>query len=63
MNRPLINDAGIDREMTESEFAEYRATISDIELREQEAAAVKTSAKNKLLALGLTDDEIASLGV
>lgn len=64
MTRPTINDAGIEREMTEREHAEWLKLVADIEARAaaiESAAAAKTSARAKLKALGLTDDEIAAL--
>lgn len=64
----IINDNGVDREMTEAEIAAYKAAQKSIddELAKQAAQAkavedAKTSARNKLKALGLTDDEIAAL--
>jgi hypothetical protein len=63
-----IHDNGIDRDMTPAEQTEYEANAAQI-LAEQQAleaaqaaqAAAKTSARAKLAALGLTDDEIAAL--
>jgi len=63
-----INDNGTDREMTAAELVahqqkaaallgEAKAEADAVETR----AAAKTSARNKLAALGLTVDEIAAL--
>lgn len=63
-----INDNGIDRDMTDKEKAEYDAFVVvanqqknafDEALAAQQAA--KESARAKLAALGLTDDEINAL--
>ena len=63
-----INDNGIDRDMTDKEKAQYDAFVVvanqeknafDEALAAQEAA--KQSARTKLAALGLTDDEINAL--
>jgi len=63
-----INDNGIDREMSDTERAQYEAwlateqqnQIAKIEIAEAQALA-KMSARSKLKALGLTDDEINAL--
>lgn len=61
-------DNGVEREMTADEIAERTATLADVERRRADhdaqaaaAAAAKTSARAKLAALGLSDDEIAAL--
>ena len=63
-----INDNGVDRDMTQTEQAEYEAwaeTTKQQILADNKAAAEKAAAKDsaraKLKALGLTDDEIAAL--
>lgn len=59
-----INDGGIDRDMTASEFSEYRQTVKSLEtqITAREARAVAlVSARAKLAALGLTTEEIAAL--
>jgi hypothetical protein len=63
-----IHDNGTDREMNETELAEYELR-SQAELAEREASetaqaerdAARASALAKLAALGLTDAEIAAL--
>jgi len=62
------NDNGIDREMTAEEAAAHTAWMTVAaqeaeELAQAEAAriAAKESAKAKLAALGLTDDEINAI--
>lgn len=64
----IINDNGIDRPMTDDEAATYEQLMADVkaarkaEQAEQKAReAAKASARGKLAALGLTDDEIAAL--
>lgn len=62
-----VHDNGIDREATPQEIAEHEEFCRQAEASNQRLAernASRTSAKNKLSALGLTDDEInALLGV
>lgn len=68
MARPQIQIGDEVREMTAEEFAAYETHQADI-AREtaaqvaalEAAAAAKVSARAKLKALGLTDDEIAAL--
>jgi len=63
-----INDNGIDREMTTAEQAEYDAwavtaqaeAVAQEEAR-QAAIAAKESAKAKLAALGLTEEEVNAI--
>ena len=63
-----INDNGIDRDMTPEEETAYKKAAS-LATKDDEAriaaleavAAAKASARAKLKALGLTDDEIAAL--
>lgn len=64
----FINDNGVDREMTPQEIETHKATQKQTMLEEkariealQTLAAAKISARAKLKALGLTDDEIAAL--
>ena len=64
MTRPLINDGGTERPMTQAEHDEWLELVADVEARAaaiETAAAAKVSARAKLKALGLTDDEIAAL--
>ena len=64
MSRPMIHDGETHREMTESEYADWRALCAEIDAQKQLAAAATTaavSARAKLAALGLTDAEIAAL--
>lgn len=42
-------------------LAQHEAARVEAEQREQQQAATKASARTKLKALGLTDDEIAAL--
>jgi hypothetical protein len=52
------------REMTPAEIAEYEAAMTDQQnvIAQIEAVdAARTSAKTKLAALGLTDNEISAL--
>ena len=66
--RYIINDNGINREMTADEAAAHeqaqqQAAADDARLAAQQAAqtAAKESARAKLAALGLTNDEINAL--
>ena len=64
MARPMIHDGNEQREMTKAEHDEWLELVADIEARAAAAttiAAAKTSAREKLKALGLTDAEIAAL--
>jgi hypothetical protein len=60
-----INDNGVDRDMTDTELAEYDAwsTIALIEHeQQQQAAAAKAAARQAVLdKLGLTADEAQAL--
>jgi hypothetical protein len=63
-----INDNGTDREMTVAEKTEFESFVQDDNKRLaaeiaalEAAAAAKVSARVKLAALGLTNDEIAAL--
>jgi len=63
-DNPTINVGGVERPMTEEELAMYAQTIADVEREiEAQAAAVaaKESAKAKLAAIGLTDEEINAI--
>lgn len=71
MTKPTIRihntetDEVIDREMTDAEFEQSKKDDAYIFARNEaiaHAAKVKASAVAKLAALGLTPDEIASLG-
>jgi hypothetical protein len=64
----MINDNGIDRNMTKSEKADHDAWAAQLAADEaaqaaalEAQAAARASALAKLSALGLTDDEIAAL--
>ena len=63
-----INDNGVDRDMTDTEIAAYKAaqkSIDDAIAAHQAVAeanlAAKQSAQTKLKALGLSEAEIAAL--
>jgi hypothetical protein len=68
MTMTKINDNGIDRDMTPDEKANYDAWVKVAQQEQAAAAAAKdakaaalVSARTKLAALGLSDDEIAAL--
>lgn len=64
MTTPLTHDGNQARPMTDDELAAYEAACDSAEKAQNEAAAVKAarkSARAKLAALGLTDDEVAAL--
>ena len=76
MSKPMIRihnletDEIIDREMTDTEFAQYQAeqeqmkAAADLEVEKlAEALAAKAAAEAKLLALGLTTDDLKALGL
>jgi hypothetical protein len=72
MTRPIIRihntetDEIVDREMNDLEFEQYeKDTIVRQEQRTQEeqAAANKAAAQDKLAALGLTADDLKALGL
>jgi DnaJ-domain-containing protein 1 len=66
--RLIVNDNGTDRPMTEQEIATYEIAASRASAEQQAIAdafaaqqAAKESARAKLAALGLTEEEIAAL--
>ena len=70
MAKPMIRvhdmatDEIIDREMNEEEFTAYKADKVEAEARakaEADKVAAKASAQAKLAALGLTEEEVASI--
>lgn len=64
MTKPIIYDGETQREMTNAEFTEWQALVTEIEAQTaaiEAAAAAKTSARAKLAALGLTETEITAL--
>jgi hypothetical protein len=64
MTTPIIHDGYNVRPMTEAEHAEYLALCDELaaeEKRQADAKAKRQSARAKLAALGLTDDEVAAL--
>jgi len=72
MTKPIIRihdvttDEVIDREMTDAEFEAYQAqqAIDAAEAQAQaEAIAAKEAAHAKLLALGLTEADLISMGL
>jgi len=72
MTKPLIREHNmetgkiIDREMTDIEFASYEANKAEAAMKAQAEAAAQTqkaTAEAKLIALGLTADDIKALGL
>jgi len=68
MTRPITNDNGVHREMTQDEYDAYLATVQAAEAHAaarraaaDAAAAAKESAKAKLAALGLTEAEVNAI--
>ena len=64
MTKPIVNDNGNEREMTDAEYAQYQIDAADAAAQQQAAAdtdAARASAIAKLAGLGLTPDEIAAL--
>jgi hypothetical protein len=63
---PLINDNGIDREMTKQEIAaleETQKAILAADAVKKEAEDAKKLAQSKLEKLGLTIDDLQALGL
>jgi hypothetical protein len=63
---PLINDNGIDREMTDAEVIALKETQKAIAIEDEvknKAEAAKSAAKAKLEALGLSSDDLKALGL
>lgn len=64
MTTPLTHDGSSPRPMTDDELAAYEAACAAADKAQQDAAAAQAarqSARTKLTALGLTDDEVAAL--
>lgn len=61
MKRPLIQIGDEVREMTEQEFADHQKFVTEQAQTIETVAATKASARAKLSALGLTDEEITAL--
>jgi len=64
MVNPLISVNGESREMTQDEYHNYLLVVAQSTEQQAEATAkadARTSALNKLSALGLTNEEIDSL--
>ena len=59
---PIVNDNGVDREMTAEEAAAYEQTAAQMQTEAEAAAAEQAAAlearKEPLRRLGLTEDEI-----
>ena len=64
MTKPNIQIDDLVREMTDEEYELYLADIAEqeaIEVEREDKASSRESALAKLAALGLTEDEIATL--
>lgn len=64
MPKPIIHDGETHREMTEKEEAEWLALCDEIKTQADDASQKEmagASGREKLAALGLTDDEIKAL--
>ena len=70
--RPMIrthdtaNNEVIDREMNDEEFAQYKIDVANAKAKEEakaQAQADKAAAEAKLAELGLTTDDLKSLGL
>ena len=60
----MTNDNGTTRQMTETEIAQYEIMLAEIakeQLQAEQKTQLKALARTKLIALGLTDDEIVAL--
>jgi len=71
MTRPIVriytgNNEFIDREMNDTEFAQYEIDQAEALTKQAEAQAkaqAKAAAEGKLAALGLTTDDLRALGL
>ena len=72
MSRPMITiydcetKETIEREMNDSEFAQYKKDVETAKARQAEAEAkstAKAAAQSKLAALGLTVEDLQALGL
>ncbi len=72
MTKPIIRihnietNEVIDREMNDTEFAQYQVDITEAEAKKAEAEAkaqAKVAAEGKLALLGLTTDDLRALGL
>jgi hypothetical protein len=65
MTRLHNSDTGeiTDREMTDTEFAEYKKHNDFIASMQAEEEKAKTNAEAKLAAIGLTADDLKALGL
>jgi hypothetical protein len=57
----FVNDNGTDRPMTLEEIAEYEANnlfIQELRTKEANIESLRASRKEKLIALGLTEEEL-----
>ena len=61
MTRPLIQIGDEVREMTDAEFADHQKFVTEQTETQQTLTATKASARAKLAALGLTDEEIVAI--
>lgn len=61
MTKPLIQIGNDVREMTDQEFADHQKYVAEEMEVANAQAAIKASARAKLAALGLTDEEITAL--
>jgi hypothetical protein len=64
VNEFITHDNGVDRPMTDEEVAAYlevKASSDADEIVRAAAAAARQSARTKLAALGLTDEEVSAL--
>jgi hypothetical protein len=57
----VINDNGINREMTEEETVAYELILNDVKAKAKEAKARATAKQAVIDKLGLTADEVAAL--
>jgi hypothetical protein len=57
----VINDNGINREMTEQETVAYELILDDVKAKAKEAKARATAKQAVIDKLGLTADEVAAL--
>jgi hypothetical protein len=64
MTKPNIQIDSLVREMTDEEYTAYLADLAEqevLEIERAEKAALRQSALAKLAALGLTEEEVASI--
>ena len=61
MTKPMVNDGGEIREMTEAEFIQHKKDMSDLEANRNKQDKMAADKAALLAKLGITADEAALL--